>query len=76
MNFDKWAALGAQGVAGGTIVAWLAFVYVTRPVSSGGIDGVLHLSLAAASFVPFAMISATHAWFAQQLKSGRSVIRG
>ncbi|MFM8909590.1 MAG: hypothetical protein ACKOH8_03250 [Gemmatimonadota bacterium] len=76
MNFDKWAALGAQGVAGGTIVAWLAFVFVTRPVSTGGIDGVLHLALAAASFVPFAMISVTHAWFAQQLKVGRSVIRG
>jgi hypothetical protein len=76
MNFDKMAALGAQGVAGGTIVAWLAFVYVTRPVSSGGIDGVLHLNLAAASFVPFAMISATHAWFAHQLKQGPSVIRG
>jgi hypothetical protein len=76
MTFDKMAALGAQGVAGGTILAWLTFVFVTRPVPTGGIDGVLHLTLAAASFVPFAMIAATHAWFAQQLKTGRSVIRG
>ena len=76
MTFDKMAALGAQGVAGGTILAWLAFVFVTRPVPTGGIDGVLHLTLAAASFVPFAMIAATHAWFAHQLKTGRSVIRG
>jgi hypothetical protein len=57
-------------------VAWLGFVFVTRPVSTGGIDPTLHLTLSAASFVPFAMISATHFWFGQQLTTGRDVVRG
>jgi hypothetical protein len=76
MNFEKMAALGAQGVAGGAFVAWLGLVFVTRPVPTGGIDPVTHLALAAASFVPFAMLAATHAWLGWQLKRGGDSIRG
>jgi hypothetical protein len=76
MNVEKMAALGAQGVAGGAFVAWLGLVFVTRPVATGGIDAVTHLSLAAASFVPFAMLAAAHAWLGWQLKRGAAPIRG
>ncbi len=70
------AALGAQGVAGGSMLAWLGLMFVTRPVSSGGIDGTLHLCLGSASFAVFALMAAAHVWFAQQLKVGREPIRG
>lgn len=75
-DFEKTAALGAKGVAAGAMVAWLGFVFVTRPVSSGGIDATLHLALSAASFVPFTMIAAAHYWFGWQLTRGRDVVRG
>ena len=75
-QFEKYAALGAKGVDAGALAAWLGFVFVTRPVSTGGIDPTLHLTLSAASFVPFAMISAAHFWFGQQLTTGRDVVRG
>jgi hypothetical protein len=75
-NIEKLGALGAQGVAGGAMLAWLGLVYVTRPVSSGGIDAVLHLCLAAASFMPFALLAAAHWWFGMQLKRGADSIRG
>ncbi len=76
MTIEKLGALGAQGVAAGAMLAWVGLVYVTRPVSSGGIDPVAHLCLAAASFVPFALLAAAHAWFAQQLNHGPDSIRG
>ncbi|MCE9600632.1 MAG: hypothetical protein K8S21_00275 [Gemmatimonadetes bacterium] len=76
MNIEKLGALGAQGVAAGAMLAWVGLVYVTRPVSSGGIDPVAHLCLAAASFAPLALMAAAHAWFAQQLKHGPDSIRG
>ena len=75
-NLEKLAAQGAQGMAAGLVAAWLGFVFVTRPVSSGGIDAVTHLALAAASFMPFALLSAAHFWFGQQLKHGADSIRG
>ncbi len=76
MTIEKLGALGAQGVAAGTMLAWVGLVYVTRPVSSGGIDAVSHLCLAAASFMPLALMAAVHAWFAQQLNQGPDSIRG
>ena len=76
MNFEKMAALGAQGVAGGAMLAWLGLVFVTRPVATGGIDAVTHMALAAAAFVPLVMIAATHAWLGWQLKRGAESIRG
>lgn len=75
-NFEKLAALGAKGVAGGALAAWLGFVLVTRPVSSGGIDAVLHLALSAAAFVPLAFAAAAHWWLGQQLTRGADSIRG
>lgn len=75
-NFEKLAAQGAQGMAAGLVVVWLAFGYVTRPVSTGGIDAVTHLALIAASFMPFALLSAAHFWFGSQLKRGADSIRG
>lgn len=76
MNIEKMGALGAQGVAGGAMLAWIGLVYVTRPVSSGGMEPVGHLCLAAAAFVPFAVIAAAHFWFGQQLKHGPDTIKG
>ncbi len=76
MNFEKLAALGALGVAAGSMLAWLGFVFVTRPVSSGGIDSVTHIALAAATFALFGMIAAAHAYLGLQLKRGADSIRG
>lgn len=76
MSIEKLGALGAQGVAAGAMLAWVGLVYVTRPVSSGGIDPVAHLCLAAAAFMPLALTAAAHAWFAQQLRHGPDSIRG
>ncbi len=70
------AALGAQGVAGGAMLAWLGLMFVTRPVPTGGIDSTLHLCLGAASFAVFGLLSLAHVWFAQQLKVGREPVRG
>jgi hypothetical protein len=75
-NFEKLAALGAQGVTGGLIVAWLGFVYAIRPVSSGGIDPTSHLVASAASFVVFGLLAAAHGWFGWQLKRGAVPIEG
>lgn len=75
-NFEKLAALGAKAVAGGAMAAWLGLVYLTRPVSSGGIDAVSHVTLAAASFVVVALLAAAHLWFGVQLTRGADTIRG
>ncbi len=75
-NFEKLAALGALGVAGGAIAAWLGFVFVTRPVSSGGIDATLHVAVAAAALVVFALLSAAHLYMGLQLRRGPESIRG
>lgn len=76
MEFNKLAALGAQGVAGGSLLAWLGLMFVTRPVPTGGIDSILHLCLGGASFAVFALVALAHVWFAQQLKVGREPVRG
>jgi hypothetical protein len=75
-NFEKMAALGALGVAGGSMFAWLGLAFVTRPVSSGGIDAVTHLALMAASFMVFTLLALAHFWFGVQLKRGADSIRG
>jgi hypothetical protein len=75
-NFEKMAALGAQGAAGGLIVAWLGFSYFIRPVSTGGMDSTLHLVAIAASGMVFGLMSAAHLWFGMQLKNGADSIRG
>lgn len=75
-NFEKLAALGAQGAAGGLVAAWLGFVWFIRPVSSGGIDPTSHLVAAAAAFVVFGLLSAAHFWFGWQLKRGAVPIEG
>jgi uncharacterized membrane protein len=76
MQFEKLAALGAQGVAGGTVAGWLAFVYLIRPVASGGMDARGWFAGSAAAFVVFALIAAAHAWFGAQLKKGPDSILG
>ncbi len=75
-NFEKMAALGAKGVAGGAMAAWLGFAALTRPVSSGGVDPVTHLAMMAATFMVFGMIGLAHFWFGHQLAHGRDSIRG
>ena len=75
-NFEKLAALGAQGVAAGAMVAWLGLVFITRPVPAGGIDARAHLCLIGATFVLFAWLAAAHWWMGSQLKRGPDSIRG
>jgi hypothetical protein len=76
MNFEKMAALGAQGVAGGAMAAWAGLVFITRPGPGGGIDARAHLCLAAASFALLAWLAAAHWWMGAQLKRGPDSIRG
>lgn len=75
-NFEKLAALGAKGVAGGAMAAWLGFAFFTRPVSSGGVDPVSHLAMIAATFMVFGMVALSHFWFGMQLAKGKDSIRG
>ena len=75
-NFEKFAALGAKGVAAGAMAGWLGFAYLTRPVSSGGMEPTLHLCLMAATFAVLGIIAASHYWFGHQLAHGRDSIRG
>ena len=75
-NFEKMAALGALGAAGGLIVAWLGFSFVIRPVSSGGMDSTSHLVAIAASGMVFGLMAVAHFWFGAQLKSGAASITG
>ena len=70
----KLAALGALGVAGGSMAAWLGFAWFTRPVPTGGMEPVAHFAMIAASFVVFAMVAAVHLWFGLQLKKGPTSI--
>jgi hypothetical protein len=76
MNFEKLAALGAQGVAAGAMVAWAGLVYFVRPSPSGGMDARGWLATSAAAFVVFALLAAAHAWFGAQLKRGPDSILG
>jgi len=75
-NFEKLAALGALGVAGGAMAAWLGFVWFIRPVPTGGIDVTSHFVAASASLAVFGLTAAAHAWFAQQLNRGAESITG
>ncbi len=75
-NFEKLAALGAKGVAGGAMAAWLGFAFFTRPVSSGGVDPVTHLAIMASTFMVFGMLALSHFWFGMQLAKGKDSIRG
>lgn len=75
-NFEKLAALGAKGVAGGAMLAWLGLVVLVRPVSSGGMDATLHLVAASSSFAVFGLMSAAHYWFGHQLSKGAESITG
>lgn len=75
-NFEKLAALGAKGVAAGSMFAWLGFAFFTRPVSSGGVDPVTHLAIVASTFMVFGMVALAHFWFGVQLSKGADSIRG
>lgn len=76
MNIEKLGALGAQGVAVGSMLAWAGLVFVTRPGPTGGFNASSHLCLAAAAFMPLALVAVAHAWFGHQLKRGADSIRG
>lgn len=75
-KFEKLAALGAKGVAGGSMFAWLGFAFLTRPVSSGGVDAVSHLAIIASTFMVFGMVALAHFWMGVQLAKGADSIRG
>ena len=75
-NFEKLAALGAQAVAIGAMAAWLGFLFVTRPGPTGGFTPVLHMCLAAATFMLFSWLALAHWWMGAQLKRGPDSIRG
>ena len=76
MNFEKMAALGARGAAGGIVAAWLGFVWLIRPVSSGGMDRTSWVAASAASLVLLGLLAAVHVYFGAQLKRGADSIRG
>ena len=75
-NFEKLAALGALGVAGGAMAAWLGFVWLVRPVPTGGMDGTSLVVAASAALTVFGSVAAAHAWFGMQLKRGAESISG
>ena len=72
----KLASLGALGVAGGSMAAWLGLAWFTRPVPTGGMEPVAHFAMIAASGVVFAMVAAAHLWFGLQLRRGPGSITG
>lgn len=76
MNFEKLAALGAIATGLAALGAWVLLAFVTRPVSSGGIDAVTHLTLMAASFVPLSIFATVHVALGRQLQRGKSSILG
>jgi Ni/Fe-hydrogenase subunit HybB-like protein len=71
-KFMKMAGLGAAGVAGGTFVLYAALIVVFRPVSNGGFDHVLWLTVSVAMLIPVAILAGAHLAFAKQLKHGVS----
>ena len=75
-NLEKLAALGALGVAGGSFAAWAGFLFLMRPVATGGFDSTGFFALGAASFLVVALMAAAHAWFGIQLRRGPDSIRG
>jgi len=75
-QIEKFAALGALGVAGGSLAAWVGFVWITRPVPTGGFDSVGHFAASAAALMVLGLMSAAHLWFGLQLKNGRQSITG
>ena len=75
-RLEKLAALGAMGVAGGAVAGWLGFLWLMRPVPTGGMEPVTYAALIASSFVVVALLSAAHFWFGLQLKRGPDSITG
>ena len=82
-KFIKYAALGAMGVAPGAFALYVALLIVFYPTptggmpgSGGGIDAVSWMALAAALFVPIAIIAAWHVDFGKQLKAGKNSCPG
>jgi hypothetical protein len=75
-QIEKFASLGALGVAGGSMAAWAGFVWFIRPVPTGGFDAVGHFAASAAAFMVLGLMSAAHLWFGLQLRKGRQSITG
>jgi hypothetical protein len=73
-KFMKLASLGAAGVAGGAFVAYIALVFVFRPVHNGGFDHVLWTVVTVAMVIPVSVLAGAHLAFAKQLKDGRSAM--
>ena len=76
-RFEKLAALGAIGVAGGTGLLYLALIYFFSPTvtggapgARGGIDHVGWYALIVAMAVPVAMLAGVHIALAKQLGDG------
>lgn len=75
-NFEKLAALGALGVGGGAFAAWLGLVFITRPVSTGGIDSTGHVAVAISALVVVGLLGGAHVLMGVQLRRGPDSIRG
>ena len=73
-KFQKLAALGAAGVAGGTFVLYSLLIFVFRPVHDGGFDHVLWTVVTLAMIVPVAVLAGAHLAFARQLREGASAM--
>ena len=75
-KFAKMAALGALGVAGGTLVLFGALIYVFSPLAAGdvpgrgGIDHVSWYAVIVAMAVPAAILAGAHVAVGRQLRKG------
>ena len=76
-QFARLAALGALGVAGGTVGLYLLFIWAFSPTvtggapgARGGMDHVGWYTLIVAMAVPVALLAGVHVALANQLKAG------
>jgi hypothetical protein len=77
MKFQRMAILGALGVCGGVVAAWLGLAWLGTPTvfggapgATGGIDTTTRYVLWIAALVPVALFLWSHLAFAKQLKDG------
>jgi carbon starvation protein CstA len=73
-KFEKLAAVGAAGVAGGALVAYSLLIFAFRPVPTGGFSRLLWTVVTVAMVIPVAILAGAHLAFAKQLKDGASAM--
>lgn len=75
-RYARLAALGAIGVAIGSLAIYVLIVWIARPTPTGGIDQTQAIVTWISAAVPIAAIAAVHLAYARMLRSyARSVGR-